>query len=106
MPEAEGQPSWHVYVVRCSDDSFYTGITTDLQRRMAEHRAGKRGAKYLRGREPLAYVFEFGVTSRSEASRLESLIKRMPRRQKELYLDDVDALRALLKERLADNVGQ
>ena len=106
MPEMVRQQSWHVYVVQCSDASFYTGITTDLARRMAEHRSGKRGAKYLRGREPLKYVFDFAVTNRSEASRLESLIKRMPRRQKEEYLGDAKALRAFLEAQLAGDGAQ
>jgi putative endonuclease len=103
MPDTVTNQHWHVYVVQCSDDSFYTGITTNLARRMAEHRSGKRGAKYLRGREPLTYVFDFSVSNRSEASRLESLIKRMPRQQKQRYLDDTEALRALLEEHLAEN---
>lgn len=71
---------------------------------MAEHRSGRRGAKYLRGREPLKYVFEFSVNNRSEASRLESLIKRMPRQQKERYLSDAKALRMLLQAQLAEIV--
>lgn len=101
MPERALQQAWHVYILQCGDDSLYTGITTDLERRLAEHRSGRRGAKYLRGREPLQCVFQLAVSNRSEASRLELLIKRMPRERKQLCLNDVTRFRALLTAELA-----
>lgn len=101
MPEQAPQQGWNIYILQCGDDSLYTGITTDLERRLAEHRSGRRGAKYLRGREPLQCVFQMAVSNRSEASRLEFLIKRMPRERKQLCLSDVAAFRALLTAELA-----
>jgi len=75
---------WAVYILRCGDGSLYTGITTDVRRRVGQHaRPGGRGAKYLRGRGPLAVVFKRAVGSRSRALRLERLIKRLPKAPKE-----------------------
>ena len=74
---------WSVYLVRCRDGSLYTGIATDVTRRFDEHVSGQRGAKYLRGRGPLALVFQQQVGSRSAASRVEHYLRRLPRRVKE-----------------------
>jgi len=72
---------WQVYMVRCTDGSLYTGITTDIERRLAEHSEG-RGAKYFRGRAPEKLVYlEVGHT-RSSASRREVSIKRLQRDEK------------------------
>ncbi len=74
MAEAD----WQVYIVRCTDDSLYTGITLDIERRMAEH-GGSRGAKYFRGKRPVQLVFlEHGHT-RSSACRREAAIKKLSR---------------------------
>jgi putative endonuclease len=67
---------WQVYILRCADDSLYTGITTNVERRLAEHRAGG-GAKYLRGRTPLRLVYLETGHDRSSASRREVEIKRL-----------------------------
>ena len=48
---------WYVYIVRASDQSLYTGITTDLERRLSEHQSGKAGAKYFRGRSAIEMVY-------------------------------------------------
>lgn len=72
---------WTVYVLRCRDGSLYTGATTDLDRRLAAHRAG-RGAAYTRSRRPLRLVFTERVPDRSAALRREAAIKRLPRRAK------------------------
>ena len=77
---------YRLYILRCSDDSLYTGIATDVPRRLAEHRAGIRGAKYLRGRLPIEIVFECEAGSRSEAQRLEHRIKRLSRERKEALI--------------------
>jgi putative endonuclease len=74
---------WTVYIIRCRDQSLYTGITTDLARRFAEHAGSGRGAKALRGKAPLRLVWSRKTGSRSEASRLEYWIKRMSKEQKE-----------------------
>jgi len=73
---------WFVYMIRCMDGSLYTGITTDVARRFAEHQSGK-GAKYLRGRTPLILVFQQDVGSRSAALKAEAAIKKLPRDEKE-----------------------
>ena len=75
---------WSVYVVRCGDGSLYTGIATDVRRRLAQHaQGGGRGAKYLRGRGPLRLVFARAVGSRALAQKVESRIKRLPKARKE-----------------------
>jgi putative endonuclease len=78
------QPTWFLYMIRCADNSLYTGITIDLDRRFAEHQAqGKKSAKYLRGKGPLALVFTTPVGTKSEASRLEVRVKQCSKRVKE-----------------------
>lgn len=75
--------SWTVYILRCADDSLYTGITNNVSRRVAEHNASARGASYTRGRRPVALAFTHEVTDRSAASRLEAWIKAQTRKTKE-----------------------
>ena len=77
--------SWYVYILRCGDNTFYTGITDNLPRRLAAHRSG-RGAKYTRGRGPLTLVYTEEHPDRSAASRREWAIKHLPRSQKERLL--------------------
>jgi len=77
--------SWCVYIIRCSDDSLYTGITTDMDRRWRQH-AARQGAKYFRGRQPLALVYLEVSDDRSRASRREAAIKRLLRREKEALI--------------------
>lgn len=81
---------WHLYLVRCRDGSLYTGITTDVTRRFAEHRgSGDAGAKYLRGRGPLVLVFQKKLGSRSLALGVESRVKKLSKaRKEELIIDD------------------
>lgn len=69
--------NWQVYIILCSDDSLYTGISTDPQRRMAQHLAGT-GAKYFRGRTPLQLVYLESGHDRGSACRREAQIKRLP----------------------------
>jgi putative endonuclease len=73
--------NWHVYIILCSDDSLYTGITTDVDRRFREH-AGGRGAKYFRGRQPLRVVYVERGHNRSSASIRETQIKKLTREGK------------------------
>ena len=78
-----GSTSWWVYLVRCSDNSLYTGIATDVARRFAEHQAqGPKTARYLRGRAPLTLVFQCPAADRSKALKLEHRIKQLPRADK------------------------
>ena len=75
---------WSVYIVRCGDGALYTGIATDVRRRIAEHaRHDGRGAKYLRGRGPLRLVFARVIGSRGMALRIETRIKKLSKARKE-----------------------
>ena len=76
---------WYLYLVRCGDGSLYTGISTDVERRLEMH-ASNRGARRLRGRGPLQLVFTHAVGDRSEASRVEYRVKRLSRDDKERLL--------------------
>jgi len=73
---------WTVYIIRCDDDSLYTGITTDLERRFQEHCDQPCGAKYFSGRKPLEVVFMENGHTRSSASRREAAIKKLRRDEK------------------------
>jgi putative endonuclease len=75
---------WYLYLIRCGDGSFYTGIATDVGRRLAEHqREGNTGAKYVRGRRPLTLVLQKRLGSRGLALRVERRVKKLSRAQKE-----------------------
>lgn len=73
---------WKVYIVECSDGSFYTGITTDIDRRILEHNYSLKAAKYTRSRRPVRLVYEESASNRSEASKREYSIKRLKRKNK------------------------
>lgn len=75
--------SWVVYMVKCADDSLYTGITTDTERRVREHNeCDKKSAKYTRARRPVTLVYVEPCQDRSTASRREARLKRLSRLQK------------------------
>jgi len=76
----------YVYVVECSDGTLYTGYTTDVDRRIAEHNSGE-GAKYTRGRTPVRLVHTEEYGTRSEAMSREAEIKSMSRGEKEELLN-------------------
>lgn len=73
---------WYVYIARCGDNSLYTGITTDIERRMREHNAGPRSAKYTRARTPVKLAYSETAVDRSTASRREAMLKKFTRTQK------------------------
>jgi putative endonuclease len=77
---------WFVYIVRCADASLYTGIARDVAARIAQHDAGK-GARYTRGRGPLALCAVRKCMSKGDALRLEHAIKRLPREDKERLIE-------------------
>jgi putative endonuclease len=77
--------NWQVYIILCSDNTLYTGITTDLQRRFSQHASG-RGAKYFRGRQPLQILYQECGHSRSTASTRELEIKGLPRAKKQILI--------------------
>ncbi len=73
---------WQVYIVRCSDGTFYTGIAKDLERRLRQHNAGPDGAKYTRARRPVTLVYTEESPSRSEALKTEYRIRKLPAAKK------------------------
>jgi putative endonuclease len=73
--------NWEVYIILCSDDSLYTGITTDSERRFSQHATG-RGAKYFRGRQPVKVAYLEGGHTRSSAGKREVEIKSFSRAEK------------------------
>jgi len=89
--------AWFVYIVRCADDTLYTGITTDVERRFCEHAAqGRLCAKYLRGRAPLELVFSQPADDRAAASRLEAALKKLAKTDKERLIEGGLALKDCL----------
>lgn len=78
---------WYVYILRCGDGSLYTGITVDVEKRLAAHRSG-RGAKYTRGRGPLILVYCERCGTHSGALKRELAIKALPREDKEKLIEN------------------
>ena len=77
-----------VYILECKDGSYYTGITTDIARRIKEHNSGK-GAKYTKTRTPVKLLCDTGhIFSRSEASKLEHKVKQQPKDKKRQFLSN------------------
>ncbi|MDD2785934.1 MAG: GIY-YIG nuclease family protein [Patescibacteria group bacterium] len=74
-------PNWFVYIVRCSDDSLYAGISTDVTARVLTHNSG-RGAKYTRARRPVNLVWKKRAKNESAARKMEMAIKKLPRIKK------------------------
>ena len=77
-----GKP-YKLYLLRCGDGSLYTGIAIDVERRIDEHRQGRRGARYLRGRGPLQLAYWVEAGDRATALRLEHRVKRLKKADKE-----------------------
>jgi len=78
---------WYVYIVECSDGSYYTGITNNLVRRILEHNYGNRAAKYTRSRRPVRLIYKESIQDRSKASKREYQIKKMKRSSKKLLIE-------------------
>ena len=81
---------WSVYLVRCADDSFYTGIAKDVEARVAQHNRGV-GAKYTRGRSPVQLVYMEWVGEHGDALRREFTIKQMSRSEKSRLAADYNS---------------
>ena len=80
--------TWHVYVVVCFDNSFYCGITTNIERRIKQHNGElSGGAKYTRSRRPCRLVYKEKAENRSSASKKEYWFKKLSRKQKEKYIN-------------------
>ena len=78
---------WYVYLVRCADDSLYTGITIDIDRRIAEHNHNNRlAASYTYARRPVSLVYQETCLSRSAAVKREYVIKQMSKQEKEILV--------------------
>ena len=77
---------WKLYILRCGDGSLYTGITTDVEKRLEAHRTGK-GAKYTRGRGPLELVYREECGNHSAALKRELEIKKLSREEKEKLIE-------------------
>lgn len=78
---------WYLYILRCRDGSLYTGITTDVEKRLEAHRIGK-GAKYTRGRGPLEVVYTEVCENHSHALKREIAIKALTRLEKEKWISE------------------
>jgi len=76
------EKEWYLYIVECSDNSLYTGITTDLERRVLEHNTSNKGSKYTKTRRPVELVYNETHTDRSTSSKRESEIKKLSRGDK------------------------
>jgi putative endonuclease len=84
MSTEESSTNWYVYILRCADDSLYTGITLDIDKRLNEHNGlGNNGAKYTQSRRPVKLVYHETTDSRSDASRREYTIKKLKKSEKE-----------------------
>ena len=80
---------WYVYIIRCRDDTLYTGISIDVDRRFTQHQSeGHAGSRYLKGRGPLSLVFKEKLGSRSLALKVEHRVKRMTKARKEKLIKD------------------
>ncbi|WP_330924275.1 GIY-YIG nuclease family protein [Candidatus Sororendozoicomonas aggregata] len=77
---------WFVYMLLASDQSIYTGITTNITRRWQEHTAGRAGAKFFRGREPVYLLYLEASHNRSTATKKEMALKKLSRAQKWQYI--------------------
>lgn len=86
----KGSDIWHIYMVRCSDGTLYTGITNDLKKRLEAHNSGKEGARYTRSRRPVKLVYSEQVESKSAAAKLEYQLKKLPRLKKIRLIKDKD----------------
>lgn len=75
------EPNWYLYILHCGDGTLYTGITTDVEKRLEAHRAAK-GAKYTRGRQPLELVYREACESHSHALKRELAVKKLTRQEK------------------------
>lgn len=79
--------AYYTYIIRCEDDSLYTGITTDLTRRFAEHEGkGSKGAKYTASRRPIRFEAAWELPDRAHASKLEYHLKTLAKSDKELLI--------------------
>lgn len=77
------EKAYTLYILKCSDDTYYTGIAVDIEKRLNEHNTSEKGAKYTRYRRPVTLMYSETCTDKSTALKRELAIKRMKRSQKE-----------------------
>jgi putative endonuclease len=82
MPYNVPVMKYHLYMLKCSDESLYTGITTDLERRLKEHNSSKVASKYTRARRPVTLVYSKTYKDRSSASIAEAQMKKLTKEEK------------------------
>jgi putative endonuclease len=80
---------WYVYILKCKDKTFYTGITNNLKRRVAEHNSSNLGAKYTRARRPVKLVYSRRFKDRSGAAKEEWRIKGLTRSEKIYFIKNI-----------------
>ncbi len=78
---------WFVYMMRCADNSLYTGITTDVERRLKEHNGENSVTRYTRARQPVELAYQENAASRSEALKREAQLKKLKKDEKEVLLN-------------------
>ncbi len=83
VSETDSIRRYYVYILQCQDETFYTGITTDVERRLEEHNYSSKGAKYTRARRPVSLVYCETCHSKSSACQREYAIKRLSRKAKQ-----------------------
>ena len=89
---------WYLYLLRCGDGTLYTGISNDVERRLAAHRSG-RGARYLRGRAPLVLARKLRVGPVGDALKVERKVKKMPPARKEKLIAGKIRLKDLITKK-------
>ena len=90
-------PDWYLYIVRCRDGTLYTGISTDVNRRLAEHRGGGNAAsKYLKGRAPITLMLQRRLGSRNLALKVERRVKMLSREKKEQMIRDPGCIEGIV----------
>lgn len=77
------EKSYTLYILKCSDDTYYTGIALDVEKRLSEHNSSEKGAKYTRHRRPVTLMYRELCSDKSSALKREQAIKRMKRSAKE-----------------------
>jgi putative endonuclease len=79
---------WFLYILQCSDGTYYTGVTTDMRRRLHEHNNSNRGAKYTRTRRPVKLIYFSEHENRSSAQKAEYRFKKLTRTQKKGVINE------------------
>ena len=78
---------YFIYILKCNDDTLYTGITTDVERRLSEHNSSPKGAKYTKARRPVTLIYTEELADRSSACKREYAIKQLSRDEKKALIN-------------------